>query len=267
MSLRTDTIIVLSLEVATASAALFGIPRNIVGIPLPPESAGGFLNGQYPGLLNSLYVYAMGHPAQFPGGDARGFRAVAGSIQELLGLPIDGVVVVNLRGFVQLVDAIGGLWIDIREALVDSAYPLEDGSGYISLDFRLGCQRLNGRMALAYSRSRRQDSDYGRMRRQQDVLAALARQVKPVALVPKVPTLLQIARNNVWTTLEAADLGAMAELAAKVSVDRLRTVRFVPSRYPEHLDRAAIESIRSAVRTIFEGPPPARRTDLPRKCP
>jgi LCP family protein required for cell wall assembly len=266
-SLRTDTVIVLSIEVMTGRAALFGIPRNMVGVPLAPESARAFANGQFPGLLNALYVYAMGHPAQFPGGDARGFRAVAGAIQELVGVPLDGVIVVNLRGFVQLVDAIGGLWIDIRETLTDSAYPLEDGSGYIALNFRLGCQRLNGRMALAYSRSRRQDSDYGRMRRQQDVLAALARQVKPVDLVPRVPDLLRIVRNNVWTTLNAADVPGMAELAARVSVDRLQTVRFVPSRYPERLDKAAIESIRTAVRTIFEGSPPARRSDLPRRCP
>jgi LCP family protein required for cell wall assembly len=266
-SLRTDTVIVLSIDVATGRAALFGIPRNMVGVPLPPESARAFANGQFPGLLNALYAYAMGHPAQFPGGDARGFRAVAGAIQELVGVPLDGVIVVNLQGFVQLVDAVGGLWIDIRETLVDSAYPLEDGSGYIALNFRLGCQRLNGRMALAYSRSRRQDSDYGRMRRQQDVLAALARQVKPIDLVPRVPDLLRIARNNIWTTLSSADVADMAELAARVSVDRLQTVRFVPSRYPERLNKAGIESIRTAVRTIFEGEPPARRSDLPRRCP
>jgi anionic cell wall polymer biosynthesis LytR-Cps2A-Psr (LCP) family protein len=109
--------VVLSVDVETGRAALFGIPRNLVGVPLPPESAGAFKSGRFPGLLNALYVYAMGHPRQFPGGDARGFRAVAGAVQELVGVALDGVIVVNLAGFVRLVDAIGGLWIDVPKRL------------------------------------------------------------------------------------------------------------------------------------------------------
>lgn len=251
-SLRTDTIIVLSVDVDTGRVALFGIPRNLVGVPLPPESADAFPNGRFPGLLNALYVYAMGHPRQFPGSDARGFRAVAGAVQELAGVRLDGVVVVNLAGFVRLVDAIGGLWIDVPEPLMDRNYPLEDGSGHIQLDIRTGCQLLDGRMALAYVRSRHQDSDYGRMRRQQAVLVALARQVDPTALLPKVPTLLRIASDNLWTTVPRSELRAMAELAARADTGDVRTVQFVPSRYPSHLDTAEIEQIQRVVPSVLE---------------
>lgn len=255
-SLRTDTVIVLSVEVETGRAALFGIPRNLVGVPLPPESAGATKTGHFPGLLNALYVYAMGHPDAFPGGDARGFRAVSGAVQELTGVRLDGAIVVNLGGFVRLVDAIGGLWIDVPERLVDRAYPLEDGSGHIRLDIRPGCRHLDGRLALAYARSRRQDSDYGRMRRQQAVLIALAHQVDPVALVRKVPDLLDIAKRNLWTTVRRSDVRGLAELAARVDTDHVTTVRFVPGRYPSHLDDATIARIRRVVRTVFDGPPP-----------
>jgi LCP family protein required for cell wall assembly len=268
-SLRTDTMIVLSIDTSTNRAALFGVPRNMVGVPLPPESAGAFKNGRFPGLLNALYVYAMGHPATFPGGEARGFRAVSGAVQELVGVRLDGVVVVNLAGFVRLIDAIGGLWIDVPKRLVDRAYPLEDGSGHVALDIRPGCQLLDGRMSLAYARSRRQDSDYGRMRRQQLVLVSLARQVEPLELVPRVPKLLRIAKKNLWTTIARSDVKGMAALAARVDVRHVKTVLFVPSRYPSHLTSSEITKIRRVVRTAFEGlkpaeaPSPAKRSDCP----
>jgi LCP family protein required for cell wall assembly len=252
-SLRTDTIIVLSVDVETGRFALFGIPRNLVGVPLPPESADAFRNGRFPGLLNALYVYALGHPKYFPGGDARGLRGVTGAIQELVGVRLDAVVVVNLAGFVRLVDAIGGLWVDVPERLVDLNYPLEDGSGHIRLDIKTGCQHLNGWMALAYARSRHQDSDYGRMRRQQAVLVALARQVDPIALLPKVPSLLKIASDNLWTTVPRSEVRAMAELAARADTGHVRTVQFVPSRYPSHLDSAEIAQIQRVVRSALEG--------------
>lgn len=269
-SLRTDTVIVLSVDVETGRVALFGIPRNLVGVPLPPESADAFSNGRFPGLLNALYVYAMGHPKHFPGGDARGFRAVTGAVQELVGVRLDAVVGVNLAGFVRLVDAIGGLWIDVPERLVDRNYPLEDGSGHIHLDIKTGCQHLDGRMALAYARSRHQDSDYGRMRRQQAVLVALAREVDPIALLPKVPNLLEIAADNLWTTVPRSEVRAMAELAARADTGHVRTVQFVPSRYPSHLDSAEIAEIRRVVRSAFEGPSsgPSSSPDAPSKaCP
>jgi LCP family protein required for cell wall assembly len=255
-SLRTDTMILLSVNTRSGRAALFGIPRNLVGVPLAPESAGAFPNGRYPHLLNSLYVYAMGHPNKFPGGENRGYRAVAGAVQELVGVPLDGMAVVNLAGFVQLIDELGGLWIDITEPLHDDKYPLEDGSGLITVDFARGCQHLGGRMALAYARSRHQDSDYGRMRRQQDVLLALARNVDPVEVAPRVPGLLKIARDNVWTTIRRSDLRDLADLAARVNLRRVLAVRFVPPVYPEHLDRDAIARIRSIVRGALTGPPP-----------
>jgi polyisoprenyl-teichoic acid--peptidoglycan teichoic acid transferase len=252
-SLRTDTIIILSVDVTTRRAALFGIPRNLVGVPLPPESAAAFTSGRFPGLINALYVYAMGHPNQFPGGDARGFRAVSGAVQELVGVRLDAVVVVNLAGFVRLVDAIGGLWINVPERLTDEHYPLEDGSGLIKLDIQPGCQRLDGRMALAYARSRHQDSDYGRMARQQAVLVALARQVDPMVLLPRVPRLLDIAQQNLWTTIRREDVPGLVALADRVNTARVKTVLFVPSRYPSHLDSAEITQIRGVVRSVFDG--------------
>ena len=264
-SLRTDSMEVLSVDVASGRAALFGLPRNLIGVPLPPESAGAFRDGTYPGLLNSLYVYANEHPDQFPGGDARGFRATAGAIQQLIGVPLDGAVVVNLNGFVRLVDAIGGLWVRIPETVVDSHYPLENGSGDIELVIKSGCRHLDGHLALAYARSRHMDSDYGRMNRQQRVLVALARQVDPLALVSKIPELLDIARDDLWTTFQPADAGDLADLLARVDAGSIDEIVFVPPDIPEVLDAAAIAQIRSTVRNAF--PPTFEPTPRPTPSP
>ena len=246
---------ILSVDVASGRAALFGLPRNEVGVPLPPESAAAFPHGRYPGLLNSLYVYAMGHEQDFPGGDARGFRAVSGAIQELIGMPLDGVVVVDLNGFVRLVDAIGGLWIDIPTRIYDYAYPLENGNHDVALSLKAGCQHLNGHFALAYARTRHQDSDYNRMGRQQLVLKALARQVDPLALLPKVPDLLSIARDDLWTTFAAGDIADLAALADRVDRGSVTNIRFIPPDIPEVLNDAAIQKIQDRVRTVFDTRP------------
>lgn len=255
-SLRTDTMIVLSVQVSTGRAALFGIPRNLTDVPLAPESKGASPNGRFPGLLNALYVYAMGHPRYFPGGEARGFRAVTGAVQELVGVELDGAVVVDLLGFVKLVDALDGLWIDVQERLVDQSYPLEDGGRKVRIVIEAGCQLLDGRMSLAYARSRHQDSDYGRMKRQQRVLVALAHQVDPIALLPRIPELLDIAGDHLWTTLDRSDIPALADLAARVDPGSVETVTIAPPDYPSHMTTAWIKRIRAVVRGAFDDPAP-----------
>jgi LCP family protein required for cell wall assembly len=268
--LRTDTMVVLSVDVESGRAAMFGIPRNIVNVPLPPESAGAFPNGRFPDMLNALYVYAWGHPAKFPGGEARGFRALTGAVQELVGVKLDAFVAVDLRGFVKLVNALDGLWIRVPERLVDDRYPKVDGSGTTRIEIAAGCQRLSGAMALAYARSRHQDSDYGRMRRQQAVLLALRRQLDPVALLERAPELLRIAKDHLWTTLKREHLAGLAELAARVDARKVVTVRFVPPDYPEYLSTADIRHIRKVVRHIFDDEPSgsgAGSGGLGRACP
>jgi len=267
---RTDTMVVLSVEVASGRAALFGIPRNLINVPLPPESAGAFVNGRYPQLLNSLYVYAVGHPKQFPGGEDAGFRAVTGAIQELVGQPLDGAIVVNLNGFVDLVDAVGGLWIDIPSGLYDPHYPKPDGTGYIAISFRSGCQHLDGVRALEYARSRHQDSDYGRMKRQQRVLVALASQLDPIALLPQVPKLLDIAQDNLWTTIDQNDIANLAVLAARVDATDIQAISIAPPTYPEYLRTADIKRIQDLVATIFDAPtasPTPAPATTPKPCP
>jgi LCP family protein required for cell wall assembly len=260
-SMRTDTLILLSVEVATGRAAMFGIPRNLRNVPLPDESAGAFSCGCFPGMINALYVYAMGHPEHFPGGSSRGYRAVAGAVQELTGVRLDGIAVVTLAGFVRLVDALGGLTIDVPERLYDKNYPLEDGSGHIVLNISPGRHHFDGRMALAYARSRHQDSDYGRMARQQQVLVALRKQLRPCRLVPRIPALLRAAKGAFWTDIRVGDLPEMLALAQRIRADRVIRRAFTPPRYREGLDDAQIARIRREVRLVFGEPEPPPAPD------
>jgi LCP family protein required for cell wall assembly len=251
---RMDSITILSVDIASGRAALFSIWRYTANVPLPPESAGAFANGRFPGYLNALYVYAMGHPKEFPGGDARGFRATTGAVQELIGQRLDGAIEVNLNGFVDLIDAIGGLWIDIPYPVADPHYPLPDGSGSIALDFHTGCQKLSGEKALEYARTRHQDSDWQRMRRQQRVITALGRQLDPIGLLSRVPDLLDVAGDNLWTTIQPDEVADLAALAAKVDRANVESYSFWPPTTPQHLNTAAIEHVRDIVATIFDDP-------------
>ncbi len=265
--LRTDTMILLSVDEATGRAALFGIPRNLLNVPVAPEDAKLFKDGRYPDLLNSLWVYAYQRPGEFPDGGcapqtsdkcgvARGFRAVTGAIQQLVGVPLDGAVVVNLNGFVDLVDAVApdGVWIR-TERVYDTKYPLEDGTGYVTVDISAGCHQLGGHTLLEYARSRHQDSDYGRMARQQQVLIALLHQIDPIAMLPQVSHLLDIAKTNLLLAIPTADIGSLAALAAAVDPATVQRIGLDPTAgYREFMTTKEIAKIQKAVATVFATP-------------
>jgi LCP family protein required for cell wall assembly len=275
-SLRTDTMILLSVDIATGRAAMFGFPRNLRNVPLAPEAAAAYPNGRFPDLLNALYVRAGERPNVFPGGDNRGFRAVIGAVQELAGVPIDGMVGVNLNGFVRLVDAVGGLWIDAPRSVYDSHYPLENGRGSIELFIPAGCQHMDGSRALAYARSRHASSDYGRMERQQRVLVALRHQLDPLAVLLRFSELVDIAQDTLFTTLAREDVTDLARLAERVDASHVQMHFFFPPNFPEYVNDSALERIRADVRGVFDTPavdpaaspsPTPAATAAPKACP
>ena len=252
-SLRTDTLMVLSVDVKSGEAALFSIPRNMVNVPLPAESRKAYSCGCFPQLINALYVVASNRKNAFPGNDdVRGLRAVQMTIGELVGRKLDGMVVVKLEGFVKLINAIGGLDINVPEAVRDKHYPLENGSGSVEIYIPKGKQHMNGRRSLMYARSRHMDSDYGRMERQQIVITALGKQLLKEPLIVRLPELLEIAKDNLWTNLKTRDLPDLANLAEDVDIRGMKKVRFIPPKYPSYLDRAAIRRIRAVVRDVFD---------------
>ena len=255
-SLRTDSMELLSVDIATGRAALFGIPRNLVNVPLPPASATAFACGCFPDLLNSLYTYAIAHPESFRGSDqVRGYLALQDAVQEMTGIHIDGQLVVTLNGFVRLVDAIGGLNIYVPSSVYDTAYPAPEGTGDITIWIPAGQHHFDGHMALAYARSRHQDNDYNRMQRQQLVLLALRRQINPCSMIVRIPELLDIARDSLWTDLPINQLPDLLALASRADTHTLKQYQFWPPQIPESLDAAGIAKIREMVADPFAPTP------------
>jgi LCP family protein required for cell wall assembly len=243
VGLRPDSMILLTVDLATGRAAMIGVPRNMLNVPLPTPEASLFACRCFPGMLNALYLEAMSYPKYFPGGDQRGFKAMEGAIGTLTGLKVDGTVLVNLMGFVNLIDAVGPLYIDVPYEVIDKpgmepgyeGYVPPEGVGHVSFDIKPGWQYMDGHVALEYARTRAQDWDYARMQRQQLVLLALRKQFEhPCSLVGTIPTILQAMTKNggmFWTDMpieSASDLLAVAEHvgagnAASITLDPATT--------------------------------------------
>ena len=257
-SLRTDAVFLLSIDVASGRSAVFGFPRYMSNIPLPPASAQHWPGGRYPKYLNALYVAGLDFPRKFPDNDERGLGIVAAAVQEMAGVRVDHYLMANLNGFVDLVDAMGGLWIDVPEpGVVDDRYPHESGTGPVRIRLDPGCQLLDGHMALAFSRSRHQDSDTKRLGRQTVTIAALRRQFDPMSVLPRVPDLFDVAGENIYWTLTPEDAATIAQLASRVDADEMQRILFSGPEWDRELPGDTVDRIRERVRTIFDEPGPA----------
>ena len=98
----TDTMIVASLDNVSETVSMVSVPRDMVDVPLPDGR-------KYKGKINSLVSYARHHPRQFPGSDGTGFDMLRGALGELLGLDIEYHAAVNLQGFVNVINELGGI--------------------------------------------------------------------------------------------------------------------------------------------------------------
>lgn len=254
-SLRPDAMILLSVDVATGKAALFGIPRYLNNVPLPPQSINAFPCGCFPGHLNALFRYAEDNPVWFSGPDReRGLRATQEAVGAMVGLHLDGRIVVNFNGFIRLVDALGGLWINVPDALSDPRLPDPYSEGHVSVAFSPGVQWMDGWHALAYARTRHQDSDYDRLWRQEWVLLALRQQMNPCTVIPRLPELLQIAGDSLSISLPVDQLPGLLDLAARVKPGAIARYQFWPPEITNDLTPDMLAIMRSMVREPFAAP-------------
>jgi LCP family protein required for cell wall assembly len=275
-SLRTDSMMLLTVDIASCKAALFSFPRNMTSNPGAESRYPDWLripleNGEdYDGYLFGLWREAAANPGRFPGSEGigqecqqmfdcvRGWRALTGAIQNMSGTPIDAVVAVNLKGFVDVVNNLpgGGVWIDIPSPLYDEQYHNSRQEPML-VDFKPGCQFLDGEETLAYARSRHQDSDYQRSRRQQYVLQQIRKQLDPVGLLPHIPGLLQAARENLFMSISDEDIPYLAQVASRVDADRLYRYDFAPNKTNV---LGSMQGMRDKVQNIFDEPEPEPET-------
>jgi LCP family protein required for cell wall assembly len=228
--IRTDTIIVVSVDTVTGNAAMFSIPRNWGNTPIPADHPAhdAWGCGCYPEIANTIYPAGLARPELFPGGPNSGINAVKTVVGEILGIPIDYVALVALDGFVDLIDAVGGVDITVVKPVYDPEQWQPDGT-YIDIDLPPGDYHWDGRMALAYARARSQDSDYSRMDRQRCLLEAVASELDTFTLLARLPLITEVVKASLVTDIPFADIPDLFDLADRVDTDRVISLRFVPS--------------------------------------
>ena len=228
--LRTDTMIAVSVDTRTGQAALFGVPRNLIDVPFPPSARTALET--YPEILNSLWGYAEANPELFPGATMPGPTALKETIGSLLGLPIDYFAAVDLRGFVELVDVLGGVPVNVQRSVYDAGVsPPIEGEPSIEIDLAPGRHTLDGRHALAFVRTRWASSDYDRMHRQRCVMGALAQQASVGELLRAFPKLASTVKRFVLTDIPLKRLPDVVELLANLDSKRMVGVSFVPPAF------------------------------------
>ena len=257
-SRRMDVMLLVEIDVKSGKVGMIGIPRNLINTPFPPGKARNAVAcGCFTDLLNALYVEAtFRHPDRWPGsGAVEGIGAVRSTISELTGRPIDAVLVADLWGVIKVVDAMGGVNLDVPTKLDDPKYP-DPVYGRIHLVIRAGEQHLNGRLALAYARSRHSSSDYARMSRQQTLLLAIRNQIGADTIL-NAPALFKAAKGFTWTDLPRDSLPNLVHLFGKAQGASVKQLRIVPPKYPEWLTPSVVTKIQNAVAALLGVPAPA----------
>jgi LCP family protein required for cell wall assembly len=220
-----DTLMVVSVDPHTGQVTMLSFPRDIAQFPLWDGRV-------FSGKINSLMTEAAIHPAQYPDGP---LPTVARELGFLLGIPIQYYASVDLLGFQRVIDAVGGVTVNVERAIADPTYAWADGSPrgfYITA----GRHHMNGRTALAYARSRMGagDNDFTRARRQQLLLIALRDRLTDPALLPRLPAFIQAVGKAIRTNFPSARVGEMLKLAKGITRTDITQVVLSPPTYTVH---------------------------------
>ncbi|PLX25680.1 hypothetical protein C0580_01735 [Candidatus Parcubacteria bacterium] len=209
----TDTIIIASFKPSTKQAALFSLPRDMI-VPIKP--------GDYR-KINS--VYTIGEK-EYEGGGGVLMKKV---VSETLDIPIHYYAAVDFNGFVELVDAIGGIEIDVERSFVDYQFPTYDDK-YQTVSFKDGEQTMDGITALRFARSRHgnngEGSDFARIKRQQKILLAAKDKVTSFNTLinpKKITDLFSIANEYTKTDVEPWEAVKLVHLGKGMNTQQIIT--------------------------------------------
>jgi len=227
--LRTDTIQVVSVNAESGQATIIGMPRDLHDAPF---SDGSPMWSLYPNgyteydadycvefaCLNTIYTdIELNHPELYPdavaNGSTPGIEAVRDSAEGITGLTIPYFVLIDMQGAVDLIDALGGLDINVTErvAIAEPDTAVEDVPEWIEV----GSQRMDGYTAIMYARSRWDNTGYTRMQRQQQLQEALLQQINPANIVTKFSEIMDAGTQLVRTNIPRSMLSYFITLAAK----------------------------------------------------
>jgi LCP family protein required for cell wall assembly len=242
---RTDTVIVASVDTGTGDTTLFSLPRNLQDLPFPEDSPlaevypGGFDAGsESESLLNAVYRNGpAAHPDILGPTDDPGADFLKLGVGEALGLDLHYFVLVNLDGFSRLVDALGGITVNVNYWVPINGNP---GTGELPDDYIAPGpdQLMDGQRALAFARGRFGLTDYDRMARQRCTIDAIIDAADPVTLLERYRELADTTQDIVSTDIPRSALDDFVDLAFLVKDAEVRSVVFddtvIDPAYPDY---------------------------------
>lgn len=290
IGLRTDVMIVATLDLRTGLATLFSVSRELVGFPMPSSWAGVFEDreelfwsitrnrdlagtsqatdpapevfepqGIWPDRINAIYPYAVGElDAFYPASPDPAMEALADTLEIALGIPIPYWILVDMEGFVDLVDAIGGVDVNALEPMNVIFSPERTGAEPIHIQIDPGRHHLDGRLALAYVRNRSDSDDFVRTRRQRCMLREVAAAADPVTILANFGAITDAIRDHTTTNIPLRFLPEMIEAVGGIDRTRITTTAFQAGYYgPDSNYRGLrlvdVDRVRAAVQEMLDG--------------
>jgi LCP family protein required for cell wall assembly len=227
---RTDSISVASVDARTGRTVLFGLPRNLEDVPFIDSSPlkklypNGYSCPTHECLLNAVYTLAWDHKALYPGVKDPGLQAVKEAVQAITGLELNYYAMVDMYGFKDLIDALGGIHMDINIAV-----PVGGDTSSATSWIQPGPNRtLNGAQALWFARERKESTDYARMQRQKCVMSAMLHQMDPLTVATKFGQIAAASGQVLVTDVPSGEVSTLADLAMKARSLDIANVSFAP---------------------------------------
>lgn len=205
---RTDAIILAHVDPSRNRAVLVSLPRDL-WLTQPHGEANRINTAAFVGYE--------------PGDVHAGPRYLARTIRDNFGVNPVGYGLVNFDGFTRIVDAAGGVDVEVPTTIVDTQYPTPD-YGITTIRFEAGPAHLDGEQALIYARTRHQDSDFGRAARQQQVVQGLARALLSPPGWLRIPGVAAAFFSAVQTDLTPAHAGPLLQFMVFLATGRTEQV-------------------------------------------
>lgn len=243
--IRPDSLTVVSMDAKTGKSVVIGVPRNTQNVPFPKSSPmhKHFPQGYNCGndcLINAVYQEAEKHADEYDGDVPAGVQGTVEALEGVTGLDIQFYAMIDLKGFEQLIDAMGGIRLN-SEVRVPISRPINPATGkhYPPKEWIEPGQniKMDGRTALWYGRSREFSSDYERMVRQRCVQEAMLRQMDPATLMTRFTKLAAAAPDVISTDVPQRQADDFINLGMKAKSQKMLSVELTPPQVtPSHPD-------------------------------
>ncbi len=207
---RTDTIMVVALDAASNQVGVISIPRDLY-VEIPDLGLGRINQADYFGEAN-----------RYPGG---GGPALLGRvISDTLGIPTQHYARIEMDGLVRLVDALGGVTVTLDCPLYERTPDASSPNGVIDWNLPAGPVHLDGVTAKKFATYRYATTDFGRARRQQQLIWAIRDRALQVDVIPRLPDLWKALNDTFTTDLGLLDFIKLARLGATLQADKVHGV-------------------------------------------